>query len=155
MYQIRSCYTWLKTNPTKDNDKVNCELEKDSRKLGVFFTVCVFSASAHLKGEHKVTADALLCDDVLHGAKRGAQIGVEKLSGQETHRGGHQVVWQRHVCDLNMEIRKFQKAIFKELHKAYMTCFTVFINTNRAYHYDHLPNIMLVWGSGDYWRPKP
>lgn len=67
------------------------------------FTLHVLSPSAHLQGEHKVAADALLSDDVLHGAKRSAQIGVEKLSGQQTHRGGHQVVWQRHVCDLKTE----------------------------------------------------
>lgn len=67
------------------------------------FTLNVLSPSAHLQGEHKVAADALLSDDVLHGAKRGAQIGVEKLSGQQTHRGGHQVVWQRHICDLKTE----------------------------------------------------
>lgn len=63
----------------------------------------MLSPSAHLQGEHKVAADALLSDDVLHGAKCGAQIGVEKLSGQQAHRGGHQVVWQRHVCDLKIE----------------------------------------------------
>lgn len=67
------------------------------------FTLNVLSPLAHLQAEHKVAADALLCDDVLHGAKRGAQVGVEKLSGQQTHRGGHQVVWQGHVCDLKME----------------------------------------------------
>lgn len=61
------------------------------------------AAFADLQGEHKVAADVLLGDDVLHGAKSGAQIGVEKLSGQQAHRGGHQVVWQRHVCDLKIE----------------------------------------------------
>lgn len=61
------------------------------------------AALAHLQGEHKVAADVLLGDDVLHGAERGAQIGVEKLSGQQAHRGGHQVVRQRHVCDLIIE----------------------------------------------------
>lgn len=63
----------------------------------------VLAALAHLQGEHKVATDVLLGDDVLHGAERGAQIGVEKLSGQQAHRGGHQVVWQRHVCDLIIE----------------------------------------------------
>lgn len=63
-------------------------------------TVNMFSAATRLQGEHKVATDALLSNDVLHGAKRRAQIGVEKLSGQQTHRGGHQVVWQRHICDL-------------------------------------------------------
>lgn len=57
----------------------------------------------HLQAEHEVAADALLGDHVLHGAERGAQVGVEKLSGQQTHRGGHQVVWQGHICDLEME----------------------------------------------------
>lgn len=61
------------------------------------------SASADLQGEDEVAADALLGDDVLHGAKSGAQVGVEKLSGQQAHRGGHQVVRQRHVCDLEAE----------------------------------------------------
>lgn len=67
------------------------------------FTLNVSSPTAHLEAEYKVAADTLLSDDVLHGAKRGAQVGVEKLSGQETHRGGHQVVWQGHVCDLKTE----------------------------------------------------
>lgn len=67
------------------------------------FTLNVLSPSAHLQAEHEVAADALLSDNVLHGAKCGAQVGVEKLSGQQTHRGGHQVVWQGHVCDLKME----------------------------------------------------
>lgn len=62
--------------------------------------------SAHLQAEYKVAADTLLSNDILHGAKRGAQVGVEKLSGQQTHRGGHQVVWQGHVCDLEMTKRK-------------------------------------------------
>lgn len=78
----------------------------NSRIVSVHSEEClhiVLSPSAHLQGEHKVAADALLSDDVLHGAKCGAQIGVEKLSGQQTHRGGHQVVWQRHVCDLKIE----------------------------------------------------
>ena len=57
-------------------------------------------ASAHLQAEDKVAADALLSDDVLHCPKRGAQVGVEKLCGQQTHGGGHQVVWQGHICDL-------------------------------------------------------
>lgn len=63
------------------------------------------AALAHLQGEHEVAADVLLGDDVLHGPERGAQIGVEKLGGQQAHRGGHQVVWQRHVCDLIAETR--------------------------------------------------
>lgn len=78
----------------------------NARIVSVYSEEClhiVLSPSAHLQGEHKVAADALLSDDVLHGAKCGAQIGVEKLSGQQTHRGGHQVVWQRHVCDLKIE----------------------------------------------------
>ena len=58
------------------------------------------SPPAHLQAKHKVAADALLSDDVLHGAKRSAQVGVKKLRGQQTHRGGHQVVWQGHICDL-------------------------------------------------------
>lgn len=60
----------------------------------------------YLQAEHKVTTDALLGDDVLHGAKCGAQVGVEELSGQQTHRGGHQVVWQGHVCDLETQTGK-------------------------------------------------
>lgn len=60
---------------------------------------------AHLQAEHKVAADALLSDDVLHGAQGGAQIGVEELCGQQTHRGGHQVVWQGHICDLKAETK--------------------------------------------------
>lgn len=63
----------------------------------------VLSPSTHLQTEHKVATDALLGDDVLHGAEGGAQVGVEKLGGQQTHRGGHQVVWQGHVSDLEME----------------------------------------------------
>lgn len=61
------------------------------------------SPSAHLQAEHKVATDALLSDDILHGAEGGAQVGVEKLGGQQTHRGGHQVVWQGHICDLELE----------------------------------------------------
>lgn len=60
-------------------------------------------ASTDLQREHKVAADALLGDHVLHGPEGGAQVGVEQLSGQQAHRGGHQVVWQRHVCDLKAE----------------------------------------------------
>lgn len=60
-------------------------------------------ASTDLQREHKVAADALLGDHVLHGPEGGAQVGVEQLSGQQAHRGGHQVVWQRHVCDLQAE----------------------------------------------------
>lgn len=71
-------------------------------KEGVF-AANASPASADLQGEHKVAADALLGDDILHGPKGGAQIGVEKLGGQQAHRGGHQVVWQRHVCDLKVE----------------------------------------------------
>lgn len=61
------------------------------------------SPSAHLEAEDKVATDALLGDDVLHGAEGGAQVGVEKLGWQQTHRGGHQVIWQGHVCDLTTE----------------------------------------------------
>lgn len=61
------------------------------------------SLSAHLQAEYKVTADALLSNDVLHGAEGSAQVGVEKLGGQQAHRGGHQVVWQGHICDLEIE----------------------------------------------------
>lgn len=56
-----------------------------------------------LQAEHKVATDALLGDDVLHGAQGGAQVRVEELCGQQTHRGGHQVVWQGHICDLKAE----------------------------------------------------
>lgn len=44
---------------------------------------------SHLQAEHKVATDALLGDDVLHGAQGGAQVRVEELCGQQTHGGGH------------------------------------------------------------------
>jgi len=67
------------------------------------FTCNASPPTAHLQAEHKVAADALLGDDILHGAERGTQVGVEKLSGQQTHRGGHQVVRQGHVRDLKIK----------------------------------------------------
>lgn len=72
--------------------------------LTISHSLSAQSLSAHLQTEDKVAADTLLSDDVLHGAKRGAQVGVEQLGGQQTHRGGHQVVWQGHVRDLKMEV---------------------------------------------------
>lgn len=39
----------------------------------------------YLQTEHKVTADALLGYNVLYGAQRGAQVGVEELGGQQAH----------------------------------------------------------------------
>lgn len=82
-----------------DISRLRSELSQKERG----FTVTASAASADLQGEHKVAAEALLGDHVLHGPQGGAQIGVEKLSGQQAHRGGHQVVWQRHVCDLKAE----------------------------------------------------
>lgn len=66
----------------------------------------MLSPLAHLQAEYKVAADALLGNDVLHGAERRSQVGVEELRGQQTHGGGHQVVWQGHICDLKTEEKK-------------------------------------------------
>lgn len=66
----------------------------------VTFILNILSPPAHLQAEYEVAADALLSDDILHSTKCGAQVGVEKLCGQQAHRGGHQVVWQGHICDL-------------------------------------------------------
>lgn len=67
-------------------------------------TFCVAAAATHLQAKHKVPADALLSNDILHGAKCGSQVGVKKLCGQKAHRRGHQVVWQGHICDLDMKM---------------------------------------------------
>lgn len=78
------------------------------RKAKVCFRNFVYIvASAHLQAENKVAADTLLSNDILHGAKRCAQVGVKKLCGQQTHGGGHQVVWQGHICDLEIEKKNF------------------------------------------------
>ena len=64
-------------------------------------------AGTYLQAEHKVTANALLGDDVLHRPERRPQVRVEELRRQQAHRWSHKVIWQGHVRDLREKTNRW------------------------------------------------